>query len=554
MKRLVAMLLLAAPLIGPAAESVVPGAGFMLQQIQPVTIPALVASETGLTLERPDGLPVPASQPFLVRTIRLTGHSVFPPATLQALVAEAEGQSLTLPQLGAVVARLADYYHRHGYALAQAIIPAQEIRDGIVVVEIIEGRFGEIRLENQSRVKSALLRDTLASLARGQAISQRGLDHALLLLADIPGVTVDAVLKPGATYGTSDLLVDTRAGPLVSGFVVLDDYGNRYTGRPRVTVTVNGNELLHQGDVLSVSGLSSGHGLNYGRLAYEILLNGAGTRVGGSYSLLDYQLGGPLVALQAQGTARLESLWVKHPLVRRRNFNLAGQLQYDGLRLQDHLNAGAIRTDRQLDNGRMSLAGDAREAWLTGGITLWRLDWTAGRVNFDNDAARLADAATARTGGGFSKGNLNLVHLQSLGPRDGLYLAFTGQWADGNLDSSEKMIGGGPYTVRGYDMGAVSGDSGCLGTVEWRHDLGFAGPSQWQAVAFFDRAGLKLNHSVWGTGPNRATLSGVGAGLNWVGPRQWSGKLCVARPVGPAPVLVTNPASVRLWLELSQGF
>ena len=548
------MLLLAAPLVGPAADSVVPGAGTMLQQIQPVTIPALVASAPGLTLERPEDGPFPASRTFQVKTIRLTGHTVYSTATLHALVAEAEGQSLTLPQLGAIVARLAAYYHRHGYALAQAIIPAQEIQDDSVVVEIIEARFGEIRLENQSRVQSGLLRDTLASLASGQAISQPGLDHALLLLADIPGVTVNAVLQPGATYGTSDLRVATRAGPAVSGFVVLDDYGNRYTGRPRVTVTVNCNEPLHHGDVLSMTGLSSGRGLTYGRLAYETLLHGEGTRVGGSYSLLDYQLAGPLVALHAQGTAQLASLWVKSPFVRRRNFNLYGQLQYDGLQLHDHINAGAIRTDRQLDNGRMSLAGDAREAWLTGGITLWRLDWTAGRVNFENAAARLADAATARSGGGFSKANLNLVHLQSLGTGDGLYLAFTGQWADGNLDSSEKMIGGGPYTVRGYDMGAVSGDSGCLGTVEWRHELGFAGPSQWQAVVFFDRARLKLNHTVWGTGPNRATLSGAGAGLNWVGPRQWNGKLCVARPIGPAPVMVTPTASVRLWLELSKGF
>ena len=554
MRWFIGPLLLAAPLGGRAVDPVVPGAGSMLQQIQPITVPALAASETGLILEQQDGRQLPASPSFRVRTIQLTGHSVFPTATLLALVADAEGQSLTLPQLGAVVARLTDYYHRHGYALAQAIIPAQEIKDGIVVVEIIEARFGEIRLENQSRVKKALLQDTLATLASGQAISQPGLDHALLLLADIPGATVNAVVKPGAAYGTSDLVVGTGAGPGVSGFVVLDDYGNRYTGRPRITVTVNCNEPLHHGDVLSLSGLTSGRGINYGRLAYETLLNGEGTRVGGSYSLLNYELGGPLVSLQAQGTARLESLWVKHPFVRRRNFNLYGQLQYDGLQLHDHANAGAIRTDRQLDNGRISLAGDAREALLPGGITLWRLDQTAGRVDFENDAARLADTATARTGGGFSKWNLNLVHLQSLGVKDGLYLAFTGQWADGNLDSSEKMIGGGPYTVRGYDMGAVSGDEGRLGTVEWRHDLGFAWHSQWQAVAFFDRARMKLNHTVWGTGPNRATLSGAGAGLNWVGPRQWSGKLCVAMPIGPAPVLVANTASVRLWLEISRGF
>lgn len=554
MKLLPVALLLIIPLAATAADPSIPGAGSMLQQIQPVSIPGPSSVGTGLTMERKGGGQLPPSAPFLVRSIRISGNTLFDTATLQALVADAGGQSLTLPQLGEIVARITRHYHRHGYALAQAVIPAQEIQDGVVVVEIIEARYGSIQLDNRGRVSSALLRDTLATLQGGQAISQPRLDHALLLLSDIPGVTVNATLRPGDEYGTSDLLVGTTTGPAISGYVVADDFGNRYTGRPRISATVNFNEPLQHGDVLSVSVLTSGRGINYGRLAYETLLNGQGTRLGGSYSFLDYKLGGPLKSLDARGDANLESLWVKHPFVRSRKINVYGQFQYDGLQLRDRLNAGAIRTDRHLDNAKLTLAGDARDTFLPGGITLWRLDWTLGHVAFDDAVARMVDAATAGTNGGFSKWNLSLVHLQSLGPKDGLYLAFAGQWANGNLDSSQKMIGGGPYTVRGYDMGAVSGDNGYLGTVEFRHDLGTAGRGKWQAVAFVDHAHLKINHDAWGTGANGATLNGAGVGLNWVGQSQWAAKVSVAAPLGPKPVLVPNPSSARLWIEISKGF
>ena len=91
-------------------------------------------------------------------------------------------------------------------------------------IEIIEARYGKISLDNRSRVDDSLLQDTLSSLQSGQAVGQAGLDHTLLLLSDIPGVGVNATLKPGENVGTSDLRVETASGPAVSGNVVMDKY------------------------------------------------------------------------------------------------------------------------------------------------------------------------------------------------------------------------------------------------------------------------------------------------------------------------------------------
>jgi len=167
----------------------------------------------------------------------------------------------------------------------------------------------------------------------------------------------------------------------------------------------------------------------------------------------------------------------------------------------------------------------------------------------------------------FSKWNANLSRLQSLARQDALYLAFAGQWAQDNLDSSKKMIVGGPYTVRGYDMGAMSGDTGYIGyigyigTAEIRHDLGSGPFGQFQAVGFIDSAQVTVNQNSWSAGANRATLSGAGAGLNWLGPKlnwvgasQLSARAFVATPVGPVPELVGKTDEVRAWLEMGMGF
>lgn len=553
---LLAALIVFVPLATQAAAPVIPGAGQILQEIQSGKPPAPPPSGTGLAIQREDGSTLPLSARIVVTSIRISGNTLFDTPTLHALVADAEGKRFTLSQLNELAARITDYYRSHGYPLARAIIPAQVIREGVVTIEVIEVRYGKISLENSSRVNDPLLQDTLAAdLQGGAPIEQKSLDRTLLLLSDIPGVAMSSTLRPGEIVGTSDLLVTTTSsGPFVTGNAMLDNYGNRHTGRPRLGLTVNFNNPLHHGDMLSLSGLSSGSGLNYGRIAYESLLNGRGTRLGGSYSALRYILGSPLTALNAHGTAEVGSLWTRHPLVRSREFNVYGQIQHDRLQLRDRIDATAIRTDRTLTSWTASVSGDARDALLAGAINTWNVSWTTGRIDFDDAPAQLADAATARTKGAFSKRNVSLARLQGLSEKSNLYFSLSGQWANGNLDASKKMIAGGPYTVRAYDMGAVSGDTGYLGTAELRYDLGAAVGGKWQAVAFVDSAHVTVNKNVWVAGTNSATLSGAGAGLQWGGPYQWSARTYVATPIGSIPALVVSTASTRAWVEIGKGF
>ena len=559
LRPLVAAFSLALPLFAQAADPVVvPSAGSELQEVQPNLPQAPSSANTGLTIEGAKQGGLPTTVPFMVRSIRIIGNHKIDTAALHALVADGEGKEETLNQLQMLAGRITDYYHAHGYPLARAFIPAQRIADGVVTFEVLEASFGKINLDNHSRVNDGLLQDTLAPLHSGAVIEQSTMDNSLLLLSDIPGVSAHATLKPGDTVGTSDLDVVTDPLPMVNGSVGLDNYGNAYTGRVRGSGNLNILNPLRMGDVLSLSVLSSGSDMNYGRVGYETLLNGLGTRVGASFSALHYILGGNLANLDGNGTAEISSAWLKQPIIRSQNDNLYVQLQYDHMALLDNLNSSSIHDKRHLDNWTGMANGDWRDNVLAGAANTWNASLTDGQVNFDDPNAQISDAGTTQTQGNFAKLDFSYTRLQGFTSLDSLYIAVSGQLTNTNLDISQQLVVGGPYTVRAYDMGVLTGDEGILGTVEWRHDLGSLWNGDWQAVAFVDSENVTINRSLWvgasAAGNNTATLSGAGVGMNWSTQNQWVAKVYVAAPIGPDPSQVPNAPSARAWLQIAKGF
>lgn len=554
---LAAGLLLSTHLLTVQAAGPAPvGVGSILQQIQPPEQPVQPSAGTGLSVNKEKDPQTPsenAAVPVEVKSVKVLGNTLFETAALHALVADAEGQRLTLDQLDQLAARIGKYYHSRGHTFARAVVPAQVIQSGLVRLLVIEARYGKVGIDNQTRVNDVLLQATAAPLQVGRPVDQASLDKSLLLLSDIPGVVVQAVLKPGEEMGTSDLMIHAIPGPSTTGNLVLDGYGNSYTGKARLGGTVSFLNPLQHGDVLSVAALSSGAGLNYGRASYDTLLNGQGTRVGAAYASLNYKLGGSLEILGAHGSAETGSFWGRHPLVRSQNANLYGQVQHDGTRLRERVDVIGMKTDRHLDNWTVSLAGDWRDTLMSDGINTWSLGWTGGQVDFDDAQAELADAATAGTQGAFSKVSLGFARLQRWGSRGSLYFSVNGQWANTNLDPSQKMAVGGPHSVRAYDVGALSGDKGLRASIEVRYDLGQTSGGKLQALAFWDGAHLTVNQRPWTTGTNSASLSGAGIGLDWTG-LQWRARAYLATPVGAMPELVKAAESKRVWTEIGYRF
>jgi hemolysin activation/secretion protein len=552
------LLLAAAPLLAARVADAQPvDIGSILQQVQPSQPFAPPPRGEAPSLNNQENAPAPPVRPPVsvdVKSIQILGNTLVETDTLHGLVADAEGKTLTLDQLDEMATRISRFYRGRGQSFARAVVPAQVIQSGIVRLLVIEARYGKVGIDNQTRVNDLLLQATAAPLKGGQPVEQALLDRSLLLMSDIPGVVVQATLRPGDGIGSSDLSIQVAPGQAVSGSLVLDDYGNSYTGRGRLGGTVYFNNPLRRGDVLGVGGLSSGSGVNYGRVSYESLLNGQGTRGGAAYSMLNYKIGGSLQELGAHGSAETESVWGRHPLLRSQAVNVYGQVQYDNLQLRERIDMAGMKTDRHLGSWVSSLSGDWRDTLMSGGINTWSLVWTRGRVGFDAAEAQLADAAGARTEGWFSKTNLNFSRLQRWGEKGTVYLSWAGQWANTNLDSSQKMSVGGPYSVRAYDVSALSGDAGYRASIELRYDLGQAGGGKLQALAFWDGAYLKVNQRPWTAGTNSASFSGAGVGLDWTGFNQWRARAYLASPLGPAPELVKAPDAMRMWTEVAYRF
>jgi hemolysin activation/secretion protein len=207
------------------------------------------------------------------------------------LVQDVEGQEETLASITKAVDRITVLYQSQGFPLARAVVPSQTMVAGVLLVQVIEAHYDAVVLNNQTQLSDVFLHSVLEPLTSGQVIEQAPLDQALLLLSDIPGVVVNATLKPGVRLGATDLeITTTTPSKGLSGNSVIDNYGNAYVGRTRVGQSLRMKNFLNQqtGTVLDINGLTSGGGLNYGRVAYETVLSGAVMRVGGAYSALQY--------------------------------------------------------------------------------------------------------------------------------------------------------------------------------------------------------------------------------------------------------------------------
>jgi len=543
-----------------AVTVVLPDAGAMLQQVQPQKSLPLPTIGPRLMIEKPDGQTgrMLSGETFLLERIKLSGVTIFERKILRALVKDALGQKISLSQLVKLTSRITDYYRDQGYPLTRTIIPAQSIENGVVNFLIIEPRYGKITLDNQSAVRNSLLQATISTINTGQFVEESTLDHALLMLADVAGITVIPALRPGLETGTSDLLINTTSGPAVGGRVGLDNHGNKYTGEMNVGGALTINNPFGYGDTLDVNALTSGQGMNYKSLAYESLINGKGTHLGGSISSLAYAFKINTKVdqfLDATGSAKLASLWAKQTLWRSREKNIYGQLTYEQVGLKDHLDGGTSQDykDRRTEMLSATFSGDFRDSFFVGGNTSWNLRSTFGQLIFDNEMAQIADGV-AHTRGSFSKLLGSLTTARDLGERRELSIQVKGQWANRNLDSSQKMSAGGAYSVRAYAPGTISGDQGFFVSAEYKQPVGTAWGGAWFATAFIDHSTIAMNKNTWSLDNNRLTLSGAGLGLHWAGPDRYSGAAYVAVPIGSKPTLAGENPSFQISLEIQKNF
>ncbi|MGK5026423.1 ShlB/FhaC/HecB family hemolysin secretion/activation protein [Janthinobacterium sp. RB2R34] len=530
-----------------------PSAGSQLQQI-PVA-PQLPKAAPAIRVQRGD---VPAasvgdSTRIKVERLQIAAPPVFAERELVAASGFVPGSELTLAELRGMANKIASYYQTRGYFLAQAFLPAQDIKDGVVQIGVLPGQYGKVQLRNKSNLSDRLASSILAGLD-GEVIATTPLERRLLLLSDLPGVQVSSTLAPGASLGASDLIVDVVPGSRFNGSVDIDNQGNRYTGRNRIGGTLNINELAGIGDVATVRAFTSTDGLNYVRAAYQ---GQAGLlRLGAAYTYMDYKLGKEFAVLEAKGTANITSVYGSYPLIRTRAGNLYAQVNYDSKDFQDKTESTGTVNDKTAKVWMLNLNGDSKDSVGGGGANNYSLTYTTGKIDIETPVARLIDALTVQSNGSFHKLGLTASRLQSLGEETSFFAIVNAQTSSKNLDVSEKMGLGGVGGVRAYPGGEAYGDQGYVLSLELRHNLPAftAVAGQLQLVGFADTGTVKLNRNQWSAGENRRTLSGAGVGLSWTGANALLIKAYYAHKLGNARATSAPDSAGRFWLQAVKYF
>lgn len=538
-----------------------PDAGSLLQQIdreRALQLPRRIAPER--PAEPTPMRPTPGAV-VTVREFRFAGNTLLSTEQLLPAVAEYLDRPLDFTQLQAAAAAVAKVYREAGW-IVRAYLPAQDIQDGIVTIQIVEAVFGKVLIEGQParRVDSArVIAIFVARQKPGDRLNTAALDRALLLADDLPGVTIVGSLQPGTAPGETDLVVKLADEPLIIGEAGLDNTGSRSTGSERLSANINLISPLGLADTLAFSGIHT-EGSDYGRLGASFPLGSDGWRVGANASYLAYQLVAPeFAALDARGSSSTRGLEASYPLVRSRLKNLFLAVNYDWKRF-DNESSGTTTSRYELAAATVAINGNLFDNWGGGGASSASLAWAAGQLDLAGSPNQAADAATTRAAGHYTKFRFNLSRQQVLTDDLALFALYSGQLASKNLDSSEKFYLGGANGVRAYPANEGGGSEGEMLNLELRWRL----PAGFTLTGFHDWGRVTVNRDNDFAGAptlNRYHLKGHGLALAWQTPLGANLKAVWARREGDNP----NPTTTgrdqdgsldkdRFWLSASIPF
>jgi hemolysin activation/secretion protein len=365
-------------------------------------------------------------------------------------------------------------------------------------MEIIEGRYGELRTSGDAKLAAAAQK-WLLPLGEGNVIRQEELERSTLLLSDLPGVLTQPVMRPGLRVGTGDLDVAVKSQDKYNFNVGVDNYGSRYTGyyRARANLAINSPTML--GDQLLIGVVQSDDNLTLGNTNYSrpIGTNGLRAQIGLAYT--SYRLGKEFASANRSGTALVGNTGLTYQIIRSNigNLTLGGSLIRKNM--TDDNNASI---SRKFSNSiPLSVQFDLRDQLMGPAITFGSVVFTYGSLSLDS---------SARTESRYKKFNLDIVRQQQL-PKEVIFsMRASGQYSSQGLDSSEDFVLGGPSGIRAYPTGEAAGDRGWLTQLELQRRYG-----EYTPYMFYDHGRIDTNARLLNGTRLSKQRAGAGLGLRY---------------------------------------
>ena len=550
------------PFSGTQAASPVttPDAGSLLQQIEQNQKQALPHKML------PDKPAEPAPMQMqggviTVKAFRFAGNTLLSNDKLAPVVAGYLNRPLDFTQLQAAAAAIASAYREAGW-IVRAYLPAQDIVEGVVTIQIVEAVFGGAHIQGDIPRRSSreqIMRIFETQQKTATPLNADKLDRALLLADDLPGVTVAGGLREGAKAHETDIDLKLGEEPLVAGELGLDNTGSRSTGSDRVTLNFGLSSPFKLGDLLSANVIHT-QGSDYMRLDGNIPLGSNGWRTGINASHLDYSLvAAEFSSMAAHGTSDTVGLEATYPVIRSRLKNLYFNFNADN-KYFNNLSASTTTSRYNVNTLTLGLDSNLFDNLWGGGANSASIALVDGRLNLNGSPTQAGDAITTQTAGHYDKLHFAASRQQVVTDSVSLFGSLSGQFAHKNLDSSEKFYLGGAGGVRAYPSSEGGGADGKLLNLELRWRL----PRGYNLTGFYDYGHITVNpdnHFAGATTLNDYSLKGAGLSLAWQSSSGPSIKASYAYRLGnnPNPTATGNDQDGslfknRFWVTASIPF
>ena len=484
---------------------------------QELTLPPLT-----LTLNPSESGKLSSGARVFVREFRFQGNTVFSSDELSTITASYLNRELTSEQLEEVRRIITAFYVEFGYMNSGAILPDQDVKNGVVTFQIIEGALSDIKLRGKNRwLRDSYVTDRLWRSA-SPPLRIAKLKEGLLLLRQDPNVKqINAELRPGTKPGDSYLDVYLQEEQPFRLGLQVDNHRPPSVGAEEIVLFGADYDLTGNGDLLEFSyGIAhngrdgfefSGSQDESGSYTLPIHSSGTTIKVFGSRndtSIVEE----PFAILGITNNLTRYGVTLRQPVYQTVNRELALGVTFE----RDHNEAFFLGQPATGDVVPGSVNGKIDASVLR--FTQEWLDRSQSQVlalrstfNVGIDAFGITDHGTDRGAKFFSwLGQCQYVRRLFNTPNL-IVLRTDGQWTGEPLSALEQFSVGGANSVRGYRENQLVRDRGFVSSIEGRVPiLSKAGGAILQLAPFFDCGGA------WTLGsktPSPETIYSSGIGI-----------------------------------------
>ena len=407
----------------------------------------------------------------VLRKFEFLGNTIFSSFFLRMLLVEYLDETVSFKDLQHATEIVEEYYKKRGYFLVRAILPAQDITEGVIKIQILEGQIGDLIIDGGKFYKKDFIEKHFIFSNTGR-INYQALLKSLILLNEYSDLNVKLVLQKGKAPATTDIVLKVQDKRPLHFTVDYNNFGSRYVSRNSTGVGLEYSNVLVGGDKITareVSG-SPSRTLTYASVGYSLPINAYGTKVGASFEWSQYDVQREFRALDAGGRSQTVSVYLTHPLVRTLTSDADILVGFDAKDSRNYL-LGSLDSVDKLRIFKIGLSGDRQDDSLSG-KNYFNMILSKGVANtFGASEHNNPLASRQGAGGALLKGNIDISRYQQL-PLDSVILLKAGmQVADRVLPASEQWAIGGEQTVRGFPESEYLGDYGSVVNVEWNTPL-----------------------------------------------------------------------------------